>query len=208
MSAEFQLPEDPGELQAWLDNFAEQLPKYAEQLGITPAELAHVQEFRQFHRREVHQAVTEALAIQRQRMAAVCPEEARWPSVFKDGWVRLPVIREPERSQSARLLAEWITGIERAYAGAVRPVVTWSYFPAGIEVRFDQPKPCDSTAVYFRVKGRAKWKFLLRSARGGREAALHHAGVSGGGGAQALAGAHVGVRRAGVVRGGGVWVSM
>lgn len=141
MSAEFQLPEDPGELQAWLDNFAEQLPKYAEQLGITPAELAQVKEFQQLHRRDVYQAVTEALAIQRQRLAAACPDEARWPSVFKDGWVRLPVIREPERSQAARLLAQWITGIE---------------------LRFDLPKPCDSTAVYYRLKGRAKWEFLLR----------------------------------------------
>lgn len=162
MSAEFQLPDDPGELQAWLDNFAEQLPKYAEQLGITPEELAQVKEFQQSHRRDVHQAVTEALAIQRQRLVAACPDETRWPSVFKDGWTRLPVSREPERSQAARLLAQWITGIERAYAGPVRPVLTGGHFAEGIELRFDLPKPCDSTAVYYRLKGRAKWEFLLR----------------------------------------------
>lgn len=162
MSNEWQLPEDPGELQAWLDNFVEKLPQYADKLGVTPEELARLRETRLAHRHWVHESVLEALTIQRQRLKAACPDEARWPAVFEDGWRRLPVIREPERSQAARLLATWITGIERAYAGAVRPTLTGGQFAEGVEVKFDVPKPCDSTAVYHRLKGRAKWEILLR----------------------------------------------
>lgn len=159
MSADFQLPEDPGEFQAWLDNFAEKLPLFAEQLGITPEKLAQVQQFKLEHRKQVHQAVTEALLIQRQRLAAVCPKE-QWPKVFEDGWMRLPITREPERSRCARLLAQWITGIERAHAGPVRPELRCSYFEQGIRVEFTKPLPCDMTSVYYRQRGRATWQLL------------------------------------------------
>ena len=94
-------------------------------------------------------------------MRAVCPEE-RWPSVFKEGFARVPIMPDPERMEMVKLLDEWVAGIERAYGGAVRPTLTGGQFAEGVEVKFDMPKPCDSTAVYYRLKGRTKWVFLLR----------------------------------------------
>ena len=40
---DFKLPEDRGELLAWLKNFATKLPLYAEKLGISAEDLAEVQ---------------------------------------------------------------------------------------------------------------------------------------------------------------------
>lgn len=162
MSAEWEPPSDPGEFAAWLDNFADKLPQYADKLGISPAELAQVQAAREFTRQELFAATQQALSGLATRLQAVCPAE-RWPGVFKEAFARLPVTREPDRSQMLRLLENWIAGVERAHGADVRPVLTWNYFEQGIDLTATIPKPCEMSGIYYRIKGRAKWEFLIRN---------------------------------------------
>lgn len=162
MSAEWEPPSDSGEYAAWLDNFAEKLPLYADKLGITPEELAQVQAAREFTRKELFAATQQALSGLATRLQTVCPA-ARWPAVFTEAFARLPTTREPDRSQMLRLLERWIAGVERAYGADFHPVLTWKYIEGGLELNFTIPKPCEATEVYYRIKGRAKWEFLIRN---------------------------------------------
>lgn len=159
MSDGFRVPEDPGEFAAWLDNFAEQLPKYAEELGITREELEELRKSREFVRADLLKTTQRTLAALYGRLKAVCPVE-RWPRVFQEAFARLPITREPDRSQMLRLLGKWVAGVERAYGGEVRPVLSWKYCPEGIRLEFSVPKPCEGTMVNYRFKGRAAWQFF------------------------------------------------
>ncbi len=159
MSKEWQPPEDPGEYAAWLDNFVEKLPLYAKQLGVTPEELEELRKDRELVRGELLAETQRTLVELRGRLKAVCPAE-RWPGVFQEAFARLPITREPDRSQMLRLLGKWVAGIERAYGGEVRPVLSWKYCPEGIRLEFSVPKPCEGTMMYYRSKGRAAWRFF------------------------------------------------
>jgi hypothetical protein len=160
MSAEWTPPETDAEFAAWMDNFVEKLPKYADQLGIKPEELAALQKIRAGFRAAFFREIQEELAGLRRRLKALRPED-HWPVALVEGFARLPITREPDRSALLRLMKQWIGGIERAHGGGVCPQLSWHYFSEGVHLDFTIPKPCEATSVFYRLKGRAAWKFLV-----------------------------------------------
>ena len=74
--SDFQPPQDPGDLMAWLKNFAEKIPKYAAQLELTAEDLAMVQESY-----DTMRAAKEAEETARLRIveARLCTVPDGWP---------------------------------------------------------------------------------------------------------------------------------
>ena len=160
MSTEWNPPEDDAEFTAWMDNFIEKLPKYAKELGVTQEELDELRKQHTGFRAAFFREIQERLGGLRQRLKALCLEND-WPAVLGEAFPRIPITREPDRSELLRLLERWIAGIERAHGGKVQPKLSWRYCPEGIQLDFTIPKPCECTSVFYRQKGRAEWKHLI-----------------------------------------------
>lgn len=156
---EWQPPKDPEEYAEWVAKFPEGIVEYGLREGLTHAQLEELRRMREAYRADLFAAAQQGVAEVRERLQAVCPEE-RWPSVFKEGFARVPIMPEPERTEMVKLLGKWVEGVERAYGGAVRPALNWKYCPEGIRLEFSVPKPCEGTMVYYRVKGRAAWQLF------------------------------------------------
>ena len=159
---DWQPPKDPEKYAEWLEQFPPGLPEMMMKEGATPAQLEEMRRAREEYRADLFATAQQAVAELRGRLRAVCPE-ARWPSVFKEGFARVPIMPEPERTEMVKVLGQWVEGVERAYGGELRPVLTWKYFEEGIDLNATIPKPCEMTTIYYRLKGRAAWQFLIRN---------------------------------------------
>ena len=169
MSAEWEQPEgdwqpptDPEEYAEWVEKFPGGIVDFGLAEGLTHAQLEWLRRAREGYRADRFAAAERLVAELRARLRQQCPE-VRWPKVFTEGFARAMITEEPLRTAMLEHLEKWIVAIERAYGGEVRPVVTWKHIEGGIDVDATIPKPCDMVEIYYRIKGRAQWKFLVRN---------------------------------------------
>jgi hypothetical protein len=109
---EWQPPKDPGKFAAWAENFIEQLPKFAKELGISPDEINEFAGGLTEWKTEHVRGQLALLQMLRERLEKV-QRENQWHPLFTNAFARTPVTREPGRSEMLRLLAKWIVGMEQ-----------------------------------------------------------------------------------------------
>lgn len=159
MNEDWNVPLAPEDWIRLLDDLVAGLPEHAQRLGITPEMAAHLRAQRESFRAERNGAMESALGRLRARLVAHCPEP-QWPILFRETFARLRVTREPDRTRMLELLETWIQGIERVRGGDLRVQLSPGWFDEGIVLTFTRPRLCDSSAVYYRIQGRAAWQFF------------------------------------------------
>jgi hypothetical protein len=157
---EWQPPKDPGKFAAWAENFIEQLPKFAKELGISPDEINEFAGGLTEWKTEHVRGQLALLQMLRERLEKV-QRENQWHPLFTNAFARTPVTREPGRSEMLRLLAKWIVGMEQTRGAGTPPAIACSYYRDGIKLVFSIPPPCTATALYYRRKGRGTWALLF-----------------------------------------------
>ena len=159
MSTAWEPPEDPAELAAWMNNFAETIPKYAEKLGFTPEEVRQIQrdrdEYCAAHEKTVSLRFDEVL----RRLAQFRPRE-EWPAFFLDAADRWLLTPEPGRTRWLELLERWYEGVRRVQGKALRPELTGGFFREGICLHYTFPEGADWVSIYCREAGATGWEFL------------------------------------------------
>ncbi|HYR57743.1 MAG TPA: hypothetical protein VEO95_03895 [Chthoniobacteraceae bacterium] len=156
---DFQFPEDPGELLAWMKNFATKLPGYAEKLGVSVEDLAIVQStYEQMRAAKAAEDEVRLRVVERD----LCKVPDAWPppATLHDLIRKIPAIEEPERTRMLKEIERWSGAIVRA--GSPRPVPTLSgeYFDRGIVLRLTLPERCRWGRFYYRPAGEGAWRLL------------------------------------------------
>jgi hypothetical protein len=158
MSDDFQLPEDRGELMAWLKNFATKFPQFAPQLDVSPEELAETLEACEKIRAAKEADDAARLKKVERRLCAV-PDAWPPPRALHELMRAICSIEEPQRTRMIEEIELWTGGIERAGTPRLAPVLRGEYFDEGIVVRFmPLPAPCEWARVYSRQRGESVWE--------------------------------------------------
>jgi hypothetical protein len=163
MSDDFELPEDDAEFAAWIDNFADKLPQYAGELGISPEQLKQIQANRSKVLRSRERMVDLEWAELTRRLNQFCPRE-EWPAVYADAAERLIVTPEPVRGRWLELLQDWFEGIRRVQGRLIQPKVSVSPHPVGLMIEYPYPEPVDMLRLYIRFAGEAGWNWRCSTA--------------------------------------------
>ncbi len=156
---DFKFPEDPGELLAWMKNFAEKLPKYQEQLEISDADLLSV-EMMWDEMREAQEAVDKSRLEWIEAQLCRVPDGWPAPPVMRELIHKIPAIEQPTRERMMEELVRWCAAIMRAGSPKAAPVLRGEYYDKGIVLQVTLPEPCVWRRYYRRNAGEDAWQFL------------------------------------------------
>lgn len=156
---DFKFPEDPGDLLAWMKNFAKKLPLYAKQLGVTDAELLTVEMMYDEMRESKDETDKLRLKVVKQKLCNV-PNGWPAPPVMMELMEKIPQIDEPKRTRMIEEVESWCGAI--VAADSVRPllVLVPGYFDRGITLTPTLDAPCEWVRYYYRKAGAAAWDLL------------------------------------------------
>lgn len=159
VSADWEPPEDDGEMYAWLDNFADKLPKYAAQLNITTEALEQIRRERGVFCGAHDEFVQKSWDALVRSVSRFRPRE-EWPSVYAEATQDLIVTPEPRRTRWLEFLQEWFEGIRRVQGRAVQPLLQGGHYDRGIDLQYVYPPEATRMSLYFRVTGEKGWAYL------------------------------------------------